>query len=159
MRELFELLRVGESALTADFRREYGLWLSDTIRDRELDEVLDLIAWLHPGAAFHAVHEYPHDLEAARQIMGWTLVDEIHLQTLNAVHSNTFATVQVQSTRKLPEPKMIDGPRQVRKHTDANDANAIARRMMAEAGKAENGDRRRGSGEGDSGPEDLPHGA
>lgn len=106
---------------------------------------------------FHAVAEYPHDLVAARQVAGWTLSNEIELQTLNAVHSNTFATVQVQSTKRISEPQLIEGPRQMRTKSDANDANSIAKRLMAEARKRDtHGNRGRGPGEGDPGPPHVP---
>lgn len=120
-----DLLSAYEGPLTADFQRVYGLRLIDAVRSRTWDELLDLVQWLPPGSALHSAREGKPGLFA------WTHTDDLILGVANLLMHNTYATIQVQSPKKIKAPKPIPGPRGDTKSSgDKQDANAIARAFL-----------------------------
>ncbi len=122
---LSDLLESHEGPLTADFQRVYGLRLEDAIWSRSWDELLSLINWLPPGSAMHAAREGKPGLFA------WTPTEDLLIGVLNLIMHNTYVTAQVQSPKKIKQPKPISGPRGDTKSSgDKQDANVIARAFL-----------------------------
>jgi hypothetical protein len=122
---LSDLLEQYEEPLTADFQRTYNLRLIDAIRSRTWDELLALVKWLPPGSAMHSAREGKPGL------FDWTPTQDLLLGIANLIQINTHATVQVQTPKKVKEPKTIPSPRGDTKSSgDKQDANAIARGLL-----------------------------
>ena len=120
-----DLLAEFEGPLTADFQRVYGLRLEEAVKLRSWDELLSLINWLPPGSALHSAREGKPGL------FTWTPAEDLLLSIANLVMHNTYATIQVQSPKKIKPPKTIPGPRGDSKSSgDRQDANAIARGLL-----------------------------
>lgn len=111
--------------MTADFQRVYGLRLIDAVRLRTFDELLDLIKWLPPGSALHSAREGKPGL------FSWTPNEDLLLGVANLLMHNTYATIQVNSPKKIKAPKPIPGPRgDMKSSGDKQDANVIARAFL-----------------------------
>lgn len=130
-RALSELLIDHEGPLTADFQRIYGLRLQDAVVDRSETEVLDLIVWIPKGSAFHASLEAKGDEDKARKLYGWTSVEELLLGLFNATSTQTYVLQQVNSQKRITQPKPIPGPRGSKPASDGASATGIARALLA----------------------------
>lgn len=111
----------------------YGLRLLTSVRELEPSELLDLITWLPSGSAVHALQEKDGNVAEALEVYGWVTPDEVQLQILNSVRDLIHATVQVNSTKRIPAPEAVKGPRSQVKTRD--DANGIAKGLLEEAKK------------------------
>jgi hypothetical protein len=125
VKALSDLLTEFEGPLTADFQRVYGLRLEEAVSSRSWDELLSLINWLPPGSAMHAAREGKPGL------FTWTPAEDLLLSIVNLVMYNTYATIQVQTPKKIKTPKSIPGPRgDLKSSGDKQDAGAIARGLL-----------------------------
>lgn len=94
-------------------------------------EILDLIEWLPPGSAFHAVLEAKGNAAKAHQLLAWTHESDLLLALAKLISHQTYVLAQVNSKKKLAEPKPIVGPRDTARKSGSGDATAMARAMMA----------------------------
>jgi len=110
-RMLADLLAEYEGPLTADFQRVYGLRLSHTVVTHEMGELEDLILWLPNGSAFLAAKEAKGDKRKARELFGWTVLEDLALGLANISAHQTYVVAQVNSPKRLTAPKPVNGPR------------------------------------------------
>lgn len=131
MRVLADLVERFESPLVADFQSVYGLRLVTAIRDREIDEVWDLVVWLPEGSAFRSSYEADGDPDKSRRLFGWTVERDYLLAIVNSVRDQTWVVAQAHSKTKIPPIEPIEGPRSVKKKS-RGDADAMARSLLTQ---------------------------
>lgn len=126
-----DVLEEFEGPLTADFQRHYGIRLLTAVREREFAELLDLVLWLPRDSAFRASVEAKGDETKARQVFGWNAVEDILLGIANMTSHQTYVLQQVNSQRRVQQPKPIVGPRGLKPANSGSNATGIARALLA----------------------------
>lgn len=131
-RSLIELLEEHEGPLTADFQREYGLRLQDAVVERSESEIFDLVTWMGKGSALQASIESKGDLKKARTLFGWDMIEELLLGLTNISTHQTYVLQQVNSQKRIQQPKSIPSPRGSKPASNSSsNATGIARALLA----------------------------
>ena len=100
---------------------------------------------LSPRRALSLIHGLPHGTRSIAQIQGdpelegWDVDSFLTAALIETMRENTFATVQIQSKKKLkhPEPLKIPGGTSPKKNTQP--ANMFTQMARAQLNRRENG--------------------
>lgn len=131
MKGLLRLLAEYESPLTADFQRVYGLRLRDVVLERTPSEVGDLVLWLPSDSAFRVRYGEKSETDAAKR-WAWSDENELLLSLVNLTIAQTHILRQVNSTKTLKAPDLLESPREGQKPSRTRtDADTTARAMLA----------------------------
>ena len=104
----------------------------DAIREREFSELLDLVLWLPKESAFRASVEAKGDEAKARKVFGWNAVEDLLLGIANMTSHQTYVLQQVNSQKRVQQPKPIAGPRGLKPNAaPGTSATGMARALLA----------------------------
>lgn len=114
----------------------YALRLIDVVVERDPQEVLDLIRWLPPDSAFLAAKRATTPTQA-QQLFQWSTQQDLLLKQVNLTQELIWVLAQVNSKKKIAEPKPISGPHgsPETNKVSGGDATAFAHALLAKAKK------------------------